>query len=208
MPEIFIEQPEENDQPVEKKDRIERVVESVAAGAKYFSVGMIVRNQTGQLAEISGVSLEADTTDYGPEDRSVRRPKVQTNPVLTLKYPDGREEITRSIPTPIYIDLRKLSPEEIETYVGQTSFELRGHRYTIGERVSFRKSVGPIVMIYPGGDRVGVVANVEHDKVKHGRSLPMSVWEVPIEEIDYLEYEGSFIRRNEDKTIYKPTLKK
>lgn len=190
------------DRPAEvKSERQYQILESVQAGAKSYGRGVLVEDETGRLAQVTDFRLIKDSTRYGREDSTVRKPKVQTNPEFTLSYADGTQRVTMKPPKTLSIDWQALPLDEHDPFYEMTYVEIRGHRFQVGELVSFGSQVGTVTVINPDKQTLAIGAREVFEK-----ETPYHLYQVNINDIDYIVRDNGDIKRNPDKTTFKPSL--
>lgn len=181
------------------------VMTSVQNGDRFYVIGLLVRDESGQMGQLVSVELVKDDEKYEDDDPSIHRPKKMTNPKLTVRFADETVKTfgpNTRLPEPVYRGRSLNAGEEFKL----SAILLRDHIYHLGDLVSFGNGVGKLAMIIPGeGEKetyVGIIAEAER-----GKGGPRFVWKVKASEMDYIEHdEKGAIKRNPDNTIFKPNL--
>jgi len=187
----------------QEKEKQPEIIESVARGAEEqtFAPGVLVRDGENRLAHIVSFVYVADTTKYGREDPSVRRPQKLRNPIFTIRYEDGEEATigpAQKMAAVFFNEMAKI--KEDEAFFNESHLEIRGHVFKLGELVSFGNQIGTLAIIY-GDGTIGISA-----REVWGKLSPRHLYRVNIDEVDFIERENGDIKKNPDGTIFKPTL--
>lgn len=189
------------DQLIQFRERNGRTIEAVGRGDSFFSHGMLVRDQEGQLAHILDYRMVADNSRYGRDDSSIRRPQKLANPVIRIEYADGHQaEIDVTTPLDAVYN-RPVKVQEDDPFYDYAHLEERGHDFQLGELVSFGDQIGALAAIYPDERMVEISA-----RVIWGQDTARYLYQTSVDQIDYIVRDNGDIKKNPDGTIFKPSL--
>ena len=184
------------------RERNGRLIESAGRGDSIFAPGILVRDVNGELASVVDFQMVNDKTRYGREDPSIRRPKKLQNPIIRITYADGRQaeiDIDTSL-TAVY-NSGAARIQENEPFYDYSHIEVRGHEFRLGELVSFGDQIGTLAAIHPEEKIVEISA-----RVIWGKDTARYLYQVGLDQIDYIERVDGDLKKNPDGTIYKPSL--
>ena len=184
-------------------------MESFDSGILGYGAGILIRDKTGQIAEITSFYMVKETRWVEKRVAGIKGPEKKVRPRVLVRYHDGTEKDLdmEEAEGPLYLSSQQAKLTDEEKLQHPTSFEARGHRYQLGDLVSYGYRVGKLVAIFPEKDKVGLTGR--EGKFGQTESATEYYWLVDMNEVDYLDREeNGAIKKNTDGTLYKPSLNK